>query len=229
IILCFFLTSGYTQLPLVSKQKIDFSNAVTSITSGNWSNPAIWSSGIVPSAQTDVVISDNHTVYIDIQGSTSGVIVELCRNLQIKASAILHMGHNSSNFAKDLKINGSILCNGTFASGRNQADGTNGDGSIYKVNSRIFLNLMQDTTYISGSGFFNPRSLSISSNMVNKYLIIDLYNTVIDENFAIKSDQRVGVIIDHFAYIKIKGVLGLTGSDYQFSALSAKSDLTIHG
>jgi hypothetical protein len=222
------ISNAFSQLSLVSNQQIDFSKAVTTIASGNWSNPAIWNTGLVPSASTDVIINDNHTVYIDIQGSSSGVIVDLCHNLQVKPTAFLRMGHNTVSFAKDLRINGSILCNGTFSSGRNQTY-DNGNGLIYTYNSRIFLNLTQDTTYVSGAGFFNPKALSIASNTVNKHLIIDLYNTVIDENFAIKSDNRVKVIIDHFAYVKIKGVLGLTGSDYQFSAPTAKSDLIIHG
>ena len=63
----------------------------------------------------------------------------------------------------------------------------------------------------------------------HKNLIIDLYNTSIDENFSIKSDNRVNVTITHFAYVRIKGILGLTGSDYAFSTTTAKSDLTLHG
>ena len=221
-------TNSYAQLALVSNQQINFSSAVTTMKNGNWSDTTVWSNGQVPNANTDVIINDNHTVYIDVQGASSGVIVDLCRNLQVKPLAILRMGHNTANFAKDLRINGSILCNGTFSSGRNQPSGS-GTGLIYTLNSRIFLNLTQDNTYISGSGYFNPRSLSIASNTINKNLIIDLYNTDIDENFAVKSDNRVNVTITHFAYIRIKGILGLTGSDYQFSAPTAKSDLTIQG
>jgi hypothetical protein len=228
LVLFLVFYNTFAQLALVSNQNIDFSTAVTTVSSGNWSNPSIWSSGVVPDATTDVIISDNHTVYIDVQGATSGEIVDLCRNLQIQPTAVLQMGHDTPNFAKDLRINGSILCNGTFSSGRNQPTGS-GDGSIYLYNSRIYLNLIDDNTYVSGSGYFNPRALSISSAALNKNLIIDLYNTDIDENFAIKSDNRVNVTITHFAYIRIKGVLGLTGSDYQYSSPTAKSDLTIQG
>ncbi|GGK27409.1 hypothetical protein GCM10007962_22050 [Yeosuana aromativorans] len=226
LFLAFYNT--FAQLSLVSNQNIDFSTAVNTVSSGNWSNPSIWSSGVVPDANTDVIINDNHTVYIDVQGTVSGEIVDLCRNLQIRPTAVLQMGHNTPSFAKDLRINGSILCNGTFSSGRNQPTGS-GDGSIYLYNSRIYLNLIDDNTYVSGSGYFNPRALSISSAALNKNLIIDLYNTNIDENFAIKSDNRVNVTITHFAYIRIKGILGLTGSDYQYSSPTAKSDLTIQG
>ena len=134
--ICTALSNIYGQLPLVSDQQIDFSSAVSTISSGNWSNPGIWSSGIVPDASTDVIIDDNHTVYIDIQGANSGAIVDLCRNINIKESAVLRMGHDTPNFAKDLRINGSILCNGTFSAGRNQP-GNSGDGLIYNFNSRI--------------------------------------------------------------------------------------------
>jgi len=226
LLLVFYNT--FAQLPLVSNQNIDFSTAVTTISSGNWSNPSIWSNGQVPNAGTDVIINNNHTVYIDVQGSVSDEIVDLCRNLQVRPTAVLRMGHNTPSFSKDLRINGSILCNGTFSAGRNQP-GATGDGSIYLYNSRIYLNLTQDQTFVSGAGFFNPRALSIASNLDNKNLTIDLYNTIIDENFAIKSDKLVNATISHFAYVRIKGTLGLTGSTHQFSAPTAKANLTVHG
>jgi hypothetical protein len=219
--------NSYAQLSLVSEQEINFSNAVTTLSSGDWSDPSIWNSNSVPNATTDVIINDEHSVYIDVQGSSSNEIVDLCRNLQVKPTAVLRMGHDTDNFAKDLRINGSILCNGTFSAGRNQPTDS-GDGLIYTYNSRIYLNLTHDNTYISGSGFFNPRSLSISST-TDKNIFIDLYNTVIDDNFAVKSNNRVNVTISHFAYVRIKGTLGLTGSSYKYSSPTAKSDLTIHG
>jgi hypothetical protein len=218
----------FTQLNLVSNQNIDFSSAISTIKSGDWSDASIWSDGQIPSASTDVVIRENHTVHIDIQGNTSGQIVDLCRNLKLTSTAVLQMGHNTANFAKDLRINGSILCNGTFSAGRNKP-GELGDGLIYEFNSRIFLNLTQSETFISGSGFFNPRALNISSDVANKKLTIDLYNMAIDDNFAIKSNHKVDATIEHFAYVKINGILGLTGSDYQFSSSTAKASLTIKG
>lgn len=228
LVLFLVFCNTYAQLSLVSNQNIDFSSAVNTVSSGNWSNPSIWSNGQVPNAGTDVIIDDGHTVYIDIQGSVSGVIVDLCRNLQVKSTAVLQMGHDTPSFAKDLRINGSLLCNGTFSSGRNQATGT-GDGSIYTYNSRIFLNLIDNVTYVSGSGYFHPKALSIASNSGERDLIVDLYNIVIDDNFAIKSNNKVNATIEHFAYVRIKGILGLTGSDYQFSSPTAKASLAIHG
>lgn len=229
-VLCFYmaLSNIYGQLPLVSDQQIDFSNAVSTVSSGNWSNPNIWSSGVVPTANTDVIIDDNHTVYIDVQGASSGVIVDLCKNINIKSSAVLRMGHDTPNFAKDLRINGSILCNGTFSSGRNQP-GSSGDGAIYSFNSRIYLRLSQTDTFISGSGFFNPLALNISSPVANRNLIIDHYNIVIDKNFAIKSNNRVNATIKYYSYMFVKETLGLTGSTFQFSSPTAKANLTIEG
>jgi hypothetical protein len=222
------LSSTYAQLPLVSDQQIDFSNAVSTVSSGNWSNPSIWSNGVVPTATTDVIIEDNHTVYIDVQGASSGDIVDICRNINIKASAVLRMGHNTPNFAKDLRINGSILCNGTFSAGRNQP-GNSGDGSIYNSNSRIYLRLLQNDTFISGSGFFNPLSLNISSPVANRNLIIDHYNILIDRNFEIKSNNRINATVTYYSYMHVKQSLGLTGSTFQFSSATAKADLTIAG
>lgn len=217
------------QLPLISNQNIDFSNAVSTVSNGNWSNPNIWSNGVVPNADTDVIIEDGHTIYIDIQGNTSNQVVDLCHSLYVKQDAVLQMGHNTPNFAKDLRINGSILCNGTFSGGRNLHDGNGGDGSIYDFNSRIYLYLTTDTTYLSGSGYFHPRVLNIFSDAPDRNLIIDMYNIVIDDNFTIKSDERVNAVIKKYSYIHIKKSLGLTGSIFQWSSPSAKAHLTIEG
>lgn len=218
------------QLPLLSNQNIDFSSAVSTVSSGNWSDPSIWSNGMVPTANTDVIVQDGHTVYIDMQGTTTNVIIDLCKNLKVEKEAVLQMGHTTPNFSKDLRINGSILCNGTFSAGRNISfNAGNGDGLIYPFNSRIYLNLNSDVTYVSGSGFFNPRVLNIPNTSEERDVIIDIYNLVIDDNFAIKSDQRVNVTIEKYAYVKINKVLGLTGSTFQFSAPTAKASLNIKG
>lgn len=225
----FVFSNASAQLDLISNNQLDFSNAVSTVNSGNWSNPNIWSNGVVPNATTDVIIEDGHTVYIDIQGSTSNQVVDLCDNLYVKQGAFLQMGHNTPNFAKDLRINGNILCNGTFSAGRNQPGDSGGDGSIYDFNSRIYLNLTENTTYVSGSGYFHPRVLNIYSDTPNNNLIIDIYNLVIDDNFTIKSDERVNATITYHSYVHIKKTLGLTGSVFQWSSPTAKADLTIEG
>lgn len=224
----FICWKSNAQLTLLSDQQIDFSNAVTTIKSGNWSDPTLWSSGVVPTKITDVIINNNHIVYIDIQGNSSGQIVDLCNNLKISSSAILRMGHDTDSFAKDLRINGSILCNGTFSSGRVQP-GNTGDGSIYNYNSRIYLRLSSENTYISGSGYFHPKSLNITSSQSNRNVFVDIYNMKVDEAFAIKSDNLVNATIEKYTYLRIMGTLGITGSTYQYSSTSALANLNIKG
>lgn len=228
ILLLVSFNSGFAQLDLISSQQIDFSNAISTVSSGNWSNPSIWSSGAVPSLNDDVIISNSHTIYIDMQGQNSGQVIDLCQNLKVETNAVLQMGHSTPNFAKDLRINGSLLCNGTFSSGRTQPSNS-GDGSIYPFNSRVYLRLNQDDTFISGSGYFHPRALNIFSDSGEKNLTIDLYNMVIDDNLAIKSNDKVTAVITKYAYVNIKKTLGLTGSKFQFSSPTAQSDLRIEG
>ncbi|NVJ89075.1 MAG: T9SS type A sorting domain-containing protein [Flavobacteriaceae bacterium] len=228
LIVLFGVIQTNAQLDVVSQHQLDFSTAVKSIQSGNWLDASTWSNNQVPTAITDVIIDAGHTVYINKQGASSNQIVDLCKNLKIEQYGVLQMGHNTPNFAKDLRINGSILCNGTFSSGRNQPSGS-GDGAIYTYNSRIYLNLIDETTYVSGSGYFHPKALSIASESEEKNLVIDLYNMVIDDNFAIKSSNRVTATIEKYAYIKIRKVLGLTGSTFQYSLPTGKASLTIKG
>jgi len=216
------------QLAVISDQNIDFSNAVSTISDGDWSSPSIWSGGVVPGASDDVVV--NHTVYIDIQGANSGEVVDLCRNLKVAQAGVLRMGHNTNSFTKELRINGSIVCNGTFSSGRVDPGNNAGTGEIYSYNANINLSLSgSETAYISGSGFFNPKDIKITSSTANKNLVVDLYNMITDGNFVVKSNNRVIVEITKYAYLNIKGVLGLTGSTYQWSSDTAKADLVVHG
>lgn len=221
ILICFFCV-------VTINAQIDFSEAVYSIKSGNWSDPSIWSGAQVPNASDDVRIENNHMVYIDIQGASSEERVNLCHNLKVKSTARLSMGHNTDNFSKDLVISGSVECQGTFSSGRVQP-GDTGDGALYKYNSRIYLKLNDGTSYLTGKGYFHPGTLNIFSDSGEKNLIIDLYNLVTDENFVIKSDERVVVSTDRYSYINVKGTLGITGSTYQWSSVSAKADLQVNG
>ncbi|MBS2213118.1 T9SS type A sorting domain-containing protein [Carboxylicivirga mesophila] len=208
--------------------QIDFSGAIYSVKSGNWSDPGLWSGGFVPGPDDDVRIENNHSVYIDVQGSVSGERIVLCRHLKVNQSASLSMGHDTDNFAKDLVINGSIECQGTFSSGRVQP-GSSGDGSLYKYNSRIFMNLQDVTTYITGKGYFHPGTLSMFSDSGEKNVLIDLYNLVCDENLVVKSNNRVIVTTERYSYIYVKGTLGLTGSTYQWSSATAKANLIVNG
>ena len=136
--------------------------------------------------------------------------------------------NSTPSFSKDLRINGSILCNGTFSAGRNQPSGS-GNGLIYDYNSRIYLSLNQTNTYISGSGYFHPRTVNIVGDSGETNLIVDIYNMVLDENFVAKSNNRVKISIERYSYVNVKKVLGLTGSTYQYSSSTAKADLSIKG
>ena len=207
---------------------IDFSSAIRSVSSGNWSDPGIWQGGSVPAYSDNVIIDNGHDVYIDLQGANSGDRVDLCHHLKIDQYATLFMGHNNNDFLKALQINGSLICEGTFSSGR-QRPGGSGDGSIYTQNARIYLNLQEDTTYISGTGYFHPRTLICFSPGGARALTISHQNLVTDKNFVIKSNDNVSAIITREAYLNIKENIGLTGSTYQWSSDNAQADLTIAG
>ena len=86
--LFFFLILSYSSLFAVVK---------TSIASGNYNNPAIWSPAGVPGSFDDVVISTGNTVTL-----TSNVIV---RNIDIKSGAVL----NGGNFRVEFNIWGILV------------------------------------------------------------------------------------------------------------------------
>ncbi|PWD98955.1 hypothetical protein [Marinilabilia rubra] len=209
-------------------QSIDFSQASFTIADGNWSDPNIWNDGQVPNGNTDVVIPSGSNVYVDVEGSVSGEIVSLCKNLMVQKSAVLQLGHNTVGFLKALEISGSIICDGTISQGR-QIPSTSGDGIIYQNNARIYMTLSDATTYISGKGYFHPGGIYISSAVGEKNLTVNHYNVVVNNNFIVDSENRISVLIDHFSFVNIGQTLAISGGIYQESSAQVMSDLQIDG
>ncbi len=124
---------------------------ITSTTAGgNWSSPATWVGGVVPNAQTDVVIK--------------GTVVhsnkkDACRNLAIKQGAVLTTLSSSLN-GWPLNVHGNLVNNGTI---RNNDAGDWLQLRIHKnvVNNGIWVNygvsLVGDSEQtFSGTRPFSP-------------------------------------------------------------------------
>ncbi|MGH7489475.1 MAG: hypothetical protein ACREMY_28320, partial [bacterium] len=99
--------------------------------SGNWSNPAIWSCGMVPTAADDVTIANGHTVTIDtaavalnltVGQGVSGVLqydsttarsLTLGGNATVSAFGIFQAGA-AAGATHTLSIGGNLVNNGTI-------------------------------------------------------------------------------------------------------------------
>ncbi|MDP4291984.1 MAG: T9SS type A sorting domain-containing protein, partial [Bacteroidota bacterium] len=124
----------------------------------NWNNPANWCSGIVPTASTDVVISNATTQLIINQTSGSPVV---CDNLTIEAGAQLVIAPN-----------GSLTVNGTLTN--NSQDGiliqsdANNTGSLI-VNSVAGSGTAQAQRYLTNAGW-HMVSAPVSGESVSGFI-----------------------------------------------------------
>jgi endonuclease G len=73
---------------------------ITSIASGDWNNPAVWSCNCIPKSSDNVRIKAGHTIRI-----TSAMGLQACRNLNVERGAVFEMnGVFSSNPINHLLI-----------------------------------------------------------------------------------------------------------------------------
>ncbi|QIA06264.1 PKD-like domain-containing protein [Draconibacterium halophilum] len=80
----------------------------TTVKSGNWNDPTVWSSGVVPTAADNVTILNTHVVTVDAAA--------VCDNITIDAGGELNHG---GSLATTLQVNGNWTNNGTYDGGTN--------------------------------------------------------------------------------------------------------------
>ncbi|MCU0442942.1 MAG: hypothetical protein MUE96_11135 [Bacteroidia bacterium] len=71
---------------LIDDNVIVVTPTVTSIASGNWSTPSVWSTGVVPNPDDSIIISASHTVTIDQNVSARAISVLATGILQFEAT-----------------------------------------------------------------------------------------------------------------------------------------------
>ena len=80
----------------------------TTVKSGNWNDPTVWSGGVVPTAADNVTILSTHVVTVDAAAE--------CDNITIDAGGSLNHG---GSLATTLQVNGNWTNNGTYNGGTN--------------------------------------------------------------------------------------------------------------
>jgi hypothetical protein len=134
-------TEGVASSPLSGSQATLPPGMITSIASGNWSNPNTWSSASIPTAFDDVTIADGHTVTIDtaalcyslIVGQGASGILEFDQaparslttttNVTISAGGTFQTAGAGSTTGHLLSLAGNLTNNGTldFSTNTNSA------------------------------------------------------------------------------------------------------------
>ncbi|MEL6485485.1 MAG: hypothetical protein AAFP96_11650, partial [Bacteroidota bacterium] len=163
--------------------------AITSVGSGNWNNPATWSSGSVPTATDEVEIAAGHTVtinlfnpqYADITVDAGGTLATNFGGTIFLTGDILNNGNISFN-------GGQLSGNGTTRTITNAAGGTitqnggtfDGAGNIDIVNQGNYVRVGQNGTFVDFPGTFtndgtvqvnNTKALEFSGDFVNNGVV----------------------------------------------------------
>ncbi|SHK50363.1 T9SS type A sorting domain-containing protein [Rhodothermus profundi] len=127
---------------------------VTAVRSGNWSDPATWSTGAVPTENDDVVIADS-TVLIDLPDAKA-------RNVTVRGSGRLRYQRDPSLNGFGLTVYGDLVIEGPNAEFRplTQVDPATGQG-LGIVYHRLFVHGNIDN---STGGTFDLRRGSTSAD-----------------------------------------------------------------
>jgi len=192
-------------------------------TGGNWSNPATWVGGSVPSIADTAVISDGTTVIIDVTascaklkvgGGTSGILRfgTTAVTLTVTGSVIIATGGTfdagatgGASLSHTLNIggttaasttNGSILNNGTFDM---YIGASNGKTTV------VFYGIPDAS--VSGTGTFDFNTVTLNKGAVTATASVTPPVLDIQSAFTVQGANTVGLIGTHTA-----GVLKISGS-----------------
>lgn len=196
---------------------------VRSIQSGLWSDPSTWETNQIPSETDDVIVSTTHHVVLDLINSSNYNVVKLCHDLNVEENAYLSIGHNVEDRIKKIRIFGDIICDGVIYKGEDL------EGTTFNHNTRVDLEVQSSTAYLLGRGAFNVDALKIYSNEGEKNVIIDHSYMNIDDDFFVKSVDKVHVNISEYSYLNVKGTFGLNGQSYAYIDDNTSSEITNEG
>ncbi len=134
------VTEGCMSFACTGSQATSGTGTVTSVTTGNWSNPSTWDAGYVPLSTDNVIIADGHTVTLD--GSYT------CNNLTVGGGSSGKLFIGSSTSSVTFTVNGDIRVK---------------SGAVLKANqSFASTHTMIASGHIANNGTINMRPVATS-------------------------------------------------------------------
>jgi hypothetical protein len=117
----------------IGKSTIDIGpTTVQSVTSGNWSNPATWNTGVVPTSASQVIIRNGDSVVLSSSAQANNIIINADAILNFTAGT-LSVASNMLNGGTLHHAGGNINISGTAATGY-----SNNNSGIYNLSSGTF-------------------------------------------------------------------------------------------
>jgi hypothetical protein len=203
------------------------STAISSVNSGNWSTPSVWSGGAVPGPSHSVIISAGHTVTIDgnvassllsvngilqfdnVAGRTLTVVDNLTINTggHVRASAPF----TSGSTAQTILLGGSFTNNGTLSARVSGSSSGNRDAAvIFNGNGPSAISGTAATSFFMLTMNMASSSATLTPNM-NVGFVTNVANALTltrgtwVQSTAMTSTPNVNITVDANSALSISG------------------------
>lgn len=194
----FAFSTGNATIDIDNINITTISSAITSTASGNWSNTATWSGGVVPTSADNAVIAGGHVVVMD-----SGTFAT--RNsgttTTVNAGGTLATSQTYIN-------NGTTTINGSFQlnSGGWVSDAGGTNPLVYGTNGTLIFN----ATYGANNGNYWPTTNGPVNVTVNTGSVLTLgFNRTVTGTFQTASGVTLGASV-----LTLNGICQLNGGGF---------------
>jgi hypothetical protein len=135
-------------------------NSANTVSSGDWHNPAIWSTGFVPNSNTDVTIAGGHEVNVSVSGNYQ------VKSITINSGGVLRV-QTTSLYVADTVVNNAVLF---IQGGELNITGVRGAG----LKNNALIEMTGGYLGIGGNGGYSDRSFINNGTFVLNNGTVDM-------------------------------------------------------
>jgi hypothetical protein len=146
----------------VGAPSANFVGSVFSTAGGNWTNPAVWSTGAVPSATDSVVINPNHYINLDGNATVRSLSIAGFGGLTVSANTLNVNNVLTGATSSLLTVNGGTLNVSASIAGLGNGFSSSGNVNITSGSLNVSSTGLNNRTLTIAAGTFNVAGGTVS-------------------------------------------------------------------